>query len=157
MRLILGALYSVIAEGRPRRRAPLAWIASHAVRRATIATMPRWQRDLGGLRQSRLIDAAIKPMMRLIFPWVARSSASELKWLGILSPATLPVMEPVVRGIAPSKAITLTPAQAFARHAVPTPRQAYAQALAREGGPATWRAGERWNRPAASGTPASAA
>jgi uncharacterized protein (DUF2236 family) len=157
MHRILGALYDVIAEPRSRRWAPLAWVASRAVRTATLATMPRWQRDLGGLRQSRFAAAAIGPVMRLVFPWVARSRASELKWLGILSPTTMSIMEPVIREIAPIKAITLTPAQAFARHAVPTPQEVYAQALAREREPGVRRTQERWEHPQAASVPAGAA
>lgn len=126
MRRILGALYEVIAEPRPRAWAPLAWIVSTAVRTATIATMPRWQRALGGLRQPRLVDGAIRPVMRFVFPLIARSKASELKALAILSPAILSVMEPVFSGAAPQTPTTLTPAQAFHRHQVRTPREVYA-------------------------------
>lgn len=41
----------------PRILRPGAWLVSRVLRAGTIATMPRWMRDLGGLRQSRIVDA----------------------------------------------------------------------------------------------------
>ncbi len=123
MHRILGALYDVIAESRPRSWVPLAWTAAATVRMATIATMPRWQRELAGVRQSRITDVAIRPVLRFVFGLVAASRASEMRWLRILSPVILPVMEPVIRGIAPARPVTLTPAQAFRRYGLSTPRE----------------------------------
>ncbi len=148
MKRILGALYEVIAEPRPRAWAPLAWIVSTAVRAATIATMPRWQRALGGLRQPRLVDGAIRPVMRFVFPLIARSKTSELKALAILSPTILSVMEPVISGVAPETPATLTPAQAFHRHHVRTPREVYAS-LAEQADDRDLQEHTPWPHPAA--------
>jgi hypothetical protein len=148
MRRILGALYDVIAEPKGRAWAPLAWVVSTAVRTATIATMPRWQRALGGLRQPRLVDAAIRPVMRFVFPLIARSKTSELKALSILSPTILSVMEPVISGVAPHTPATLTPAQAFHRHQVRTPREVYAS-LTEHAGDRDLQEQTPWPHPAA--------
>jgi hypothetical protein len=45
----------------------------------------------------------------------------------MISPSTVPVVEPVFRGIAPKRPTTLLPADAFERFGVPTPPEAYAQ------------------------------
>jgi uncharacterized protein (DUF2236 family) len=111
----------------PRIAAPLRWISSRTMRAATLATMPRWQRKLAGLRQSRFIDAAIRPYMRLVFAIAARSTPLQLMLLGILSPATRPVVEPVMRGIPPQRQEALSPGVAFARHGTPTPGELYAR------------------------------
>ncbi len=133
MRHILGSLYDVIAEPLPRAFAPLAWIVSALVRTATLATMPRWQRELGGLRQGRLVDAAIRPVMRFAFWAFARSNRVQLRALGVLSPATVPVMAPILRGIPPQRPEKLKPAEAFERHQTPTPAAVYAALRLPEG------------------------
>src|SRR5688572_19476389 len=47
----------------PRILRPGAWVVSRFLSAATIATMPRWQRQLGGLRQPRIVDVLIRPLM----------------------------------------------------------------------------------------------
>lgn len=106
---------------------PVTWVVSQALRRATIATMPRWQRKLGGLRQSRLTDALLRPLMWTVFHLAALSKTVQLTALGRISPLTRQVVEPVFRGIRPRTEETLTPAEAFARHNVPTPAEAHRQ------------------------------
>jgi uncharacterized protein (DUF2236 family) len=126
MRHILGSLYDVLAEPFPRALAPVAWIASTLVRTATLATMPRWQRELAGVRQWRLVDAAIGPVMRFAFWAFTRSTRVQLYALGILSPATVAVIAPILRAVPPQTLETLTPAEAFERHQTPTPAAVYA-------------------------------
>jgi uncharacterized protein (DUF2236 family) len=108
---------------------PGAWVANKVLRVATIATMPRWMRDLGGprLRQSRVVDALVRPLMRVVFGVTALSVRFQLLALGLISPATRPVVEPVFRGVAPERAEVLTPAQARERYGAVTPLELYAQ------------------------------
>jgi uncharacterized protein (DUF2236 family) len=104
---------------------PARWISNRVLRAATIATMPRWQRRLGGLRQSRLVDATVRPLMRLVFAVVAVSTTLQLVLLRFVSPGTRSVVEPVLRGVPPVRQETLSPAEAFERHETPTPRELY--------------------------------
>jgi uncharacterized protein (DUF2236 family) len=117
----------VIFPPRPAILRPGAWFISRVQRAATLATMPRWQRKMGGLRQSRVVDAMVVPVMRLAFLAAAASTWLQLRLLAISSPSTVPIVEPVFRGIPPLRAETLSPAEAFAVHRVPTPLEVYAQ------------------------------
>jgi uncharacterized protein (DUF2236 family) len=116
----------------PRVARPGAWAANRVLRSATIATMPRWMRDLAGLRQPRPVDTAIRPWMRAQFRVVSASTRLQLALLGWISPATRPVVEPVFRGIAPEREQVLTPAEAFERYETPTPAELYAELRGRE-------------------------
>ncbi|MFL5871720.1 MAG: oxygenase MpaB family protein, partial [Solirubrobacterales bacterium] len=111
----------------PRIARPGAWIANRVLRTATIATMPRWMRDLAGLRQPAAVDAAIRPWMKAQFRIVHSSTRLRLAALGMISPLTRPVVEPVLRGIPPEREEVLTPAEAFERHEVPRPIELYAR------------------------------
>ena len=102
---------------------PGAWVVSRIQRAATIATMPRWQRQMAGLRQSRLVDALLTPVMRIAFRVAAASTALQLRILKTISPGTVPVVAPVFKEIKPQREETLTPAEAFERHRVPAPAE----------------------------------
>jgi uncharacterized protein (DUF2236 family) len=111
----------------PRLAVPGAWVANRALRAATIATMPRWMRDLAGLRQPAPVDAAIRPWMRTQFRIVAANTSLQLAALGLISPLTRPVVEPVLRGVRPLREEILTPADARERYEVPKPIEQYAR------------------------------
>ena len=106
---------------------PGAWVVGRVQRAATLATMPRWQRKMAGLRQSRVVDAMVVPVMRLAFRVGALSTWLQLRLLALGSPSTVPVVEPVFREIPPLREETLGPAEAFELHRVPTPAEIYAQ------------------------------
>jgi uncharacterized protein (DUF2236 family) len=106
---------------------PGAWIINRSLRAATIATMPRWQRQLADLHQSRLVDSAVVLPMRIAFRLAAASRSYQLRLLAMISPGTVPVVEPMIRGVVPRTPATLSPAEAFERHGVPRPRELYAQ------------------------------
>lgn len=106
---------------------PAALIVNQVMRWATIATMPRWMRKMGGLRQSRLIDAAIVPVMRLNFRVARLSARLQLAALALLSPSTVPVAAPVLLGVPPRTPETLTPAEARERYGVLPPTEEYAR------------------------------
>jgi uncharacterized protein (DUF2236 family) len=106
---------------------PGAWIINRSLRAATIATMPRWQRQLADLHQSRLVDSAVVLPMKIAFRLAAASRTYQLRLLGMISPGTVPVVEPMIRGVVPRTKTTLSPAEAFERHGVPRPRELYAE------------------------------
>lgn len=94
---------------------PGARLASATLRAATIATMPRWMRDLAGLRQPAAVDAAVTPVMRAHFRALSASPRLQLAALAALSPSTVPVAGPMLAGIPPRSDEVLTPAQARER------------------------------------------
>ncbi|MDT0200663.1 oxygenase MpaB family protein [Nocardioides sp. AE5] len=116
----------------PKVLTPASWAVGRLLRAATISTMPRWMREMGGCRQSRLVDIAVRPIMRVAF-WSAQVHPRiELALLGYLSPATVPVVAPILLGIEPSNPETLTPAQARERYGYQRPREAHLEFRARQ-------------------------
>lgn len=109
----------------PSALRPLSWVVNKVMRVATIATMPRWMRKMAGLRQSRLADALITPVMKINFGVAARSKRLQLLLLPLLSPSTVDVVAPVFLGVAPTNPRTFTPAEARERHGVLPPVEEY--------------------------------
>ena len=116
----------------PRVLQPGAWAVSRVLRAATIATMPHWMRRLGGLRQSRVTDALVVPVMKVSFWVVDRNVGLKVRLLRILSPMTVPVAEPVLRGIPARNPEVLTPAEARARYGYDHPREAHLDLRAKQ-------------------------
>jgi len=104
---------------------PADLLAAKAQRIATIATMPHWMRELAGIRQSRLLDMLIVPVMKAGFAVVHLSPRLELRLLERLSPSTVAVIAPVKLGIPPHSEEVLTPTEARARHGFPRPTVAH--------------------------------
>jgi uncharacterized protein (DUF2236 family) len=111
---------------------PGAWAVSRALRTATIATLPRWMRKMAGLRQSRLEDALIVPVMKVAFGVSARSPRLGLFLLRRLSPSTVPVAGPVLLGLPAVNPETTTPAAARQRLGLPRPSDAHLEFRARQ-------------------------
>ena len=111
---------------------PITWTVARVLRAATIATMPHWMRELGGLRQPRLVDALVTPIMKIAFWTVALNARAELALLRLLSPATVPVVAPVLLGVAPRIPRTVSPAQARQRDGYDPPALAHSQWRAKQ-------------------------
>ncbi|WP_433672962.1 oxygenase MpaB family protein [Nocardia sp. CA-136227] len=109
------------------RMRPVGWVANQFLRRATIATLPGWQRELAGVRQSKAADTAVRLLAKPVFRVVSHSARIQLALLSWLSPSTAPVVAPFFRGIPPVRPETLSPADAYARWEVPTPAEMYAK------------------------------
>jgi uncharacterized protein (DUF2236 family) len=109
----------------PWYMAPVSWVSAFALRKGTIATLPRWMREESGLRQSRLMDALIRPVLRIAFWLVSLNGRAAVELLRLLSPMTVPVAAPVLLGIPPEHAEVLTPAQARERYGYDRPRDAH--------------------------------
>lgn len=116
----------------PRILRPGAWLVSRVLRAGTIATMPRWMRALGGLRQSRVVDALVRPLLWTAFRLVHLDKRAELALLKVLSPMTVPVVAPVLLGIPPTTPEVLTPAEARERYGYDHPRTAHLELRARQ-------------------------
>jgi hypothetical protein len=116
----------------PRVLRPGAWVVSRVLRAGTIATMPRWMRTMGGLRQPRLVDVLVRPVLRVSFWVVEQNTSLKLRVLRVLSPMTVPVVEPVLLGVTPTRPETLTPAEARARYGYDRPAEAHQELRARQ-------------------------
>jgi uncharacterized protein (DUF2236 family) len=116
----------------PRVVRPLAWVISRFMRAATIATMPYWMRELSGLRQWRTTDALITPAMRVAFRLAHLNARVELALLKQLSPATAPVVAPILLAVAPLTPEVVTPAQARDRYGYARPAQAHLEWRAKQ-------------------------
>ncbi|MET7370669.1 oxygenase MpaB family protein [Streptomyces sp. NPDC005566] len=122
----------VLLPGMPWWEKPGALVAARAIRAATIATLPRWMRRMAGIRQSRLTDALIVPVMKAGFALLHLSPRAELTILEKLSPSTVPVVAPVKLGIPPHTDEVLTPAEARTRHGYAKPAEAHLDLRARQ-------------------------
>lgn len=111
---------------------PLSLAVARAQRIATIATMPRWMREMAGIRQSRLLDLLIVPVMKTAFALAHLNPRVELRLLERLSPSTVSVIAPVKLGIPPRNKEVLTPAEARARHGYAKPAEAHLELRARQ-------------------------
>jgi uncharacterized protein (DUF2236 family) len=106
---------------------PANWVVNEVHRRATIATMPHWMRKMAGLRQSRMTDTLVTPVMKIAFALGAANPRLMLAVLKLLSPGTVPVAAPVLLGISPERPETLPPAQARERYGILPPTEEYAR------------------------------
>jgi uncharacterized protein (DUF2236 family) len=57
---------------------PLARVVSEVLRAGTIATMPRWMREMSGIRQSRIVDAPVRPILWTGFRVISLNPRAEL-------------------------------------------------------------------------------
>ena len=103
------------------------WTINKTMRIATIATMPRWMRKMAGIRQSRVTDALVRPVMRMSFILAHANRHVELAILGLMSPSTRRVMAPNFLDVPPERAETLTPAEARERYGYDKPSEAHMQ------------------------------
>ena len=111
---------------------PIRWAVNLVMRKATIATMPQWMRKMAGLHQSRLTDMLVTPVMKIAFWTIHRSARAELIALRQLSPGTVPVVAPILLGIAPENPQTVTPAEARERYGYDRPAEAHLALRARQ-------------------------
>jgi uncharacterized protein (DUF2236 family) len=111
---------------------PGAWVASKTLRIGTIATMPRWMREMSGLRQSRLLDLGVRPVLRIAFALGNLNPRLKLALIGILSPMTRPVVAPIFLGVTPTHQEVLTPTEARDRYGYDKPADAHLELRARQ-------------------------
>ncbi|MBJ7291073.1 oxygenase MpaB family protein [Williamsia sp.] len=124
MRQLLDA--EVMFPPTPRWLRPGAALINRVLRSATLATMPRWQRDLAGMPQTAVVDAAVRPLMKVVFRLVAANARVELALLKWISPGTYPIVQPVLKKAIPDDPRTRDPQDAFVEHGVTPPSQSAA-------------------------------
>ena len=120
---------------------PATMPISAVVRRAVIATMPMWMRELAGIKQSRATDVAVTLPTKVAVRAAAAEPRLQMMVLKRLSPLTVPIMMPILRGVPAEDQRVWTPAEAYTYFELPTPREQYAEMLAKRGegrGPAPY-------------------
>ncbi|WP_197419444.1 MULTISPECIES: oxygenase MpaB family protein [Burkholderia] len=115
MRYLLDGSRITIDANTSRAARPFLKLAAWVMRAATLSTMPAYMRELAGIRQPHWIGAAIAPLVRAAMKLLATQRAS-LALVDAITPSTRPVIEPVIRGVAPERGETLTPAEARERY-----------------------------------------
>jgi uncharacterized protein (DUF2236 family) len=111
---------------------PFSYVVSRVLRAGTLATMPRWMREMAGLRQSRVVDAAVAPVLKTAFWLVARNARLQLLLLRVLSPSTVAVVAPALLGVPPRTAEVIAPAEARRRYGYAPPASAHLEWRARQ-------------------------
>ncbi|MFL6106728.1 MAG: oxygenase MpaB family protein [Marmoricola sp.] len=116
---------SVMLPPLPKVLAPLNWISARVLRSGTIATMPRWMRDLSGLQQSRFVDSAVVPVLKIAFLLANVNRRVKLDILTFLSPMTRDVIAPIIFEVAPTHREVITPEGARERYGYDKPADAH--------------------------------
>lgn len=116
----------------PRLLWPGARVITAFLRRGTLATMPRWMRELGGVGTSRLLDALVVPPLSAAFTLLSLSPRLQLILLRLISPMTLPIGTRVLRSIRPVNPVTTTPREAQQRFGYAIPAQAHLEFRAKQ-------------------------
>ena len=111
---------------------PGSLVVAAVLRAGTIATLPHWMRTMGGLRQPRAVDVLVTPLLKVSFRLAESDVRLKLALLRLISPMTVPVVEPVLRGVPPTNPEVVTPAEARARYGYDRPRDAHLALRARQ-------------------------
>ncbi|MCC1496965.1 oxygenase MpaB family protein [Alcanivorax sp. 1008] len=126
---LLGAS-KFLLEKAPWYLKPVAPVVNEAFRRGTIATLPRWLRELGGIRQSRATDTVMVALMKVTARVVPKGPRTQIGILKMISPNTVPVVGPALLRLAPENPVTVSAKQAWATAGRPLPREQYDHFLA---------------------------
>jgi uncharacterized protein (DUF2236 family) len=117
-------------------------------RRATIATLPRWMRKMGGIKQSRTTDAVVTVAMRILMRIATGSVGLQRFILHRASPLSVPIVDPMLCGVPPKDRRTWTPAEARSHYGYRAPAEQYtAIKAARAGKPLPAHAPRDGSRP----------
>jgi hypothetical protein len=104
---------------------PVSWVMNKVLRAGVIGTMPRWMREMAGIRQPRFVDTAVRPVLWTTFRLVRFSVVAQLFFLAGISRGTVPVVAPVLHKVAPLSDEILTPAEARRRYGLDAPAEAH--------------------------------
>lgn len=107
-------------------------IANWLICKGTTATLPRHMRKLADVRQSRVTDVVVTAILRGLMAVLHRSRPLQRTLLTILAPKTLPIVEPIWRGMSPTNPVVLTPAEARERYGYVKPAEAHLELRARQ-------------------------
>lgn len=111
---------------------PAPWVLKPAVelinlvlRAGTIATMPRWMRKLSGFDQPRVVDIAVRPVLKVAYGIVDRSPRLKLAVAQLIAPSVTQVAAPYILGIPATTDAVFTPEEARRRYGFVKPADAH--------------------------------
>lgn len=93
---------------------------------------PRYVRKMFDLKQGPVMDAFVVPANRLLHRGLARITPLNFYLMNTIAPAAVPVVAPVLLGIAPTSPTVMTPREAQARYGYDVPAQAHQDLRARQ-------------------------
>ena len=135
-RLILDGS-NLALSGLPRPLALTSPLINGLLRRAAIATLPRWIRTAIGVRQGPIIDAVVTVVLRQFMRLAARRPQLLADVLEGASPRAYPVIAPAILDMVPATPETMSVTEAFRRAGRPLPREQYLSLVAESGNPTT--------------------
>ena len=124
MRHLLRADLVAIGEKTPTLAKPFLRAASAMISAATVSLMPKYMRDLAGIKQPALVDLAVLWPVRMGMR-VATIPKLGTTILSIISPLSVPIAGPALNRIKPINPITMTPAEAREQLGTKNPRESY--------------------------------
>lgn len=95
-------------------------------RKATIATLPRWMRKMGGVEQSPITDAAVTVVLRAGMRLLAKNVAAQRFLVRTTTPLSVAVLDPILCGTPPTNPRTWTPDEARKHYGMVSPAEQYA-------------------------------
>lgn len=135
-RLILDGS-NLALRGLPRPWALMSPLVHQLLRRATIATLPRWIRTAIGVHQGPIVDAGVTVVLRQFMRLAARRPQLLADVLQEASPRAYPVIAPAILDMMPATPETVSVPEAFRRLGRPLPREQYLGLAADSGVAAT--------------------
>ena len=135
MDFLLRAQSDVLPAWVPR---PVRALLTAVVRRGVVATMPHWMREMSGLDQPRAVDVAAVALIRPVALVASLLPRLQLMLLREVSPRAVPVVAPVLLGVAPQRPEVREPDEARASLGHAPVREQYTallEARARRAGP----------------------
>lgn len=112
--------------------APVSFVINVVLRAGVVATLPRWMREMAGIRQPRIVDALVRPLLWMTFRASRLSLTVQVQVLRAVSPGSVPIVEPVLRKVPPLNPVVLTPAQARERYGYDRPAEAHLEWRAKQ-------------------------
>lgn len=116
----------------PRWLAPLSFVLNFVLRAGVIATLPMWMREMGQIRQPKIVDSLVRPILWITFHLSRISVPLQVLALRMISPGSVPIVEPVLRRIAPLSPEVMTPAEARQRVGYDAPSEAHLEWRAKQ-------------------------
>ncbi|MGH3955980.1 MAG: oxygenase MpaB family protein [Mycobacterium sp.] len=123
MRHLLSA--EVMLPPMPLLLRPFTKVITWFLRRGTLATMPRWMREMAGLSVAPVLDAVIVPPISAAFTAISMSKRLQLILLRLISPATVRIGARVLLSVPPKSSITMTPREAQELYGYEIPSRAH--------------------------------
>ncbi len=123
-RLILDGSHLAL-NGLPRPLGLMRPLVHRLLRRATIATLPRWVRTAIGSRQGPIVDAGVTAVLRPFMRFAAGRPQLLADVLEGASPRAYPVIAPAILDMVPATPETVSVPEAFRRAGRPLPREQY--------------------------------